>query len=122
MHTVERSHKNIIRVIIALVVILSVAIGLYAYSRTSHTTTRSTQVPDRVLTIEQLKAFDGTDPSLPIYVGLDGLVFDVTAGKEFYVPGGSYHFIAGRNATQALHTYGADLIRKKYPVVARYTE
>ena len=69
---------------------------------------------------QTLSGFDGTDPSKPIYVALDGLVYDVTPGKSFYEVGGTYHFIAGTDASAALHVYGASIIRSKYAVVARF--
>jgi predicted heme/steroid binding protein len=55
-------------------------------------------------TDEQLMAFDGSDPAKPIYVGLNGSIYDVSAGKKTYGPGGSYHFFAGRDAARAFLT------------------
>ncbi|KAA8521721.1 hypothetical protein F0562_012394 [Nyssa sinensis] len=54
------------------------------------------------LTSQQLKQYDGTDPSKPIYVALKGRVFDVTTGKSFYGPGGAYAMFAGKDASRAL--------------------
>ncbi|XP_010929184.1 probable steroid-binding protein 3 [Elaeis guineensis] len=54
------------------------------------------------LTAQQLKGFDGSDPSKPIYVAIRGTVYDVTSGKGFYGPGGSYAVFAGREASRAL--------------------
>ncbi|KAJ9536981.1 hypothetical protein OSB04_029714 [Centaurea solstitialis] len=54
------------------------------------------------LTLDQLKQFDGTNPSNPIYVAVKGRIFDVTTGKSFYGPGGSYAMFAGKDATRAL--------------------
>lgn len=67
-----------------------------------------------------LSEFSGTDPDKPIYLALDGFVYDVTAGKEFYQTGGQYHFLAGRDASAELHIAGAGIIRRKYPIVATY--
>ncbi|CDP21112.1 unnamed protein product [Coffea canephora] len=53
-------------------------------------------------TLQQLKQYDGSDPSKPIYVAVKGQVFDVTAGKSFYGPGGSYCMFAGKDASRAL--------------------
>ncbi len=53
-------------------------------------------------TPEALSAYDGTDPDLPIYVALRGIVFDVSQGRDFYVPGGHYHLLAGRDASCAV--------------------
>lgn len=54
------------------------------------------------LTLQQLKQYDGSDQSKPIYVAVKGRVFDVTAGKTFYGPGGSYCMFAGNDASRAL--------------------
>lgn len=37
------------------------------------------------LTDEELKAYDGSVEGKPIYVGLNGSIYDVTAGKRVYV-------------------------------------
>ncbi|XP_027079654.1 probable steroid-binding protein 3 [Coffea arabica] len=53
-------------------------------------------------TLQQLKQYDGSDPSKPIYVAVKSRVFDVTAGKSFYGPSGSYCMFAGKDASRAL--------------------
>jgi membrane-associated progesterone receptor component len=53
-------------------------------------------------TADQLLQYNGTNPSNPIYVALKGRVFDVTTGKSFYGPGGSYAMFAGKDASRAL--------------------
>eukprot|EP00252_Welwitschia_mirabilis_P002851 TRINITY_DN1286_c0_g1_i1.p1 TRINITY_DN1286_c0_g1~~TRINITY_DN1286_c0_g1_i1.p1 ORF type:complete len:103 (-),score=14.16 TRINITY_DN1286_c0_g1_i1:197-505(-) len=52
--------------------------------------------------VEELRQYDGSDPSKPIYVAIKGRVFDVSSAKNFYGPGGSYGIFAGRDATRAL--------------------
>lgn len=64
-----------------------------------------------------LKQFDGTNDKLPIYVALDGYVYDVTAGRKFYEVGGTYHRIAGKDASSELHIFGGDIIKSKYPII-----
>lgn len=54
------------------------------------------------LTAQQLRGFDGSDPSKPIYVAIRGTVYDVTSGGSFYGPGGPYVVFAGREASRAL--------------------
>ncbi|PWA97897.1 membrane-associated progesterone binding protein 2 [Artemisia annua] len=54
------------------------------------------------LTLNQLKQYDGSDPSKPIYVAVKGRIFDVTTGNSFYGPGGSYAMFAGKDASRAL--------------------
>lgn len=53
------------------------------------------------LTEEELKAYDGTDPEKPIYLGINGLIFDVSASPAFYGPGGHYNHFVGKDATRA---------------------
>lgn len=57
-----------------------------------------------VLTPAQLLLHDGRDPEMPIYLALNGSVYDVSASPHLYGPGGSYHFFAGRDATRAFVT------------------
>lgn len=57
-----------------------------------------------LLTEEQLLAYDGSDPDKPVYVALNGTIYDVSAGSVTYGPGGSYHFFAGKDAARAFLT------------------
>ncbi|XP_078443853.1 membrane-associated progesterone binding protein 2 [Wolffia australiana] len=54
------------------------------------------------LSLVELRAYDGSDEEKPIYVAVKGIVYDVTSGKGFYGPGGSYSVFAGRDASRAL--------------------
>ncbi|EXJ68448.1 uncharacterized protein A1O5_08240 [Cladophialophora psammophila CBS 110553] len=56
------------------------------------------------LTPEQLALYNGSDPAKPIYLAINGTIFDVSAGKHTYGPGGSYEVFAGRDATRAFVT------------------
>ncbi|KAH6790925.1 membrane-associated progesterone binding protein 2 [Perilla frutescens var. frutescens] len=60
------------------------------------------------LTPQQLKAYDGSDPSKPIYVAIRGRIYDVTSGKSFYGPGGSYCVFSGKDASRALAKMSKD--------------
>lgn len=60
------------------------------------------------LTEQQLRQFNGSDPSKPIYVAVKGRIFDVTTGKSFYGPGGAYAMFAGREASRALAKMSKD--------------
>ncbi|KAF7191539.1 Membrane steroid-binding protein 2 [Pseudocercospora fuligena] len=51
------------------------------------------------LTEEELKAYDGTDSEKPIYLGINGTIFDVSASPAFYGPGGHYNHFVGKDAT-----------------------
>mmetsp|Transcript_27200 Transcript_27200/g.48093 ORF Transcript_27200/g.48093 Transcript_27200/m.48093 type:complete len:176 (+) Transcript_27200:108-635(+) len=59
-------------------------------------------VADLEITAEELRKYDGSDPSLPIYLSVNGDIFDVTAGKKNYGPGGGYSLFAGRICDRAL--------------------
>ncbi|EAW07203.1 putative heme/steroid binding domain protein [Aspergillus clavatus NRRL 1] len=56
------------------------------------------------LTPAQLALYNGTDASLPIYLAVNGTIFDVSANPHVYGPGGGYSFFAGRDATRAFVT------------------
>ncbi|KAK6927668.1 Cytochrome b5-like heme/steroid binding domain [Dillenia turbinata] len=51
---------------------------------------------------QDLRSYNGSDSSKPIYIAIKGRVFDVSAGKSFYGPGGAYAMFAGRDASRAL--------------------
>jgi predicted heme/steroid binding protein len=56
------------------------------------------------LTLEELAAYDGTDPEKPIYLAINGTIYDVTAGRRIYGPDGSYKYFAGCDASRAYVT------------------
>lgn len=69
-------------------------------------------------TLEELSKYDGNDKSMPIYLALDGYVYDVSAGRDkFYAPGSPYHELVGKDSSILLHVVGSDIIKKKYKVV-----
>jgi len=51
-----------------------------------------------------LARYDGSDPNKPLYIAIDGDVYDVSANRQTYGPGGSYHIFAGRDAARAYAT------------------
>lgn len=52
---------------------------------------------DTLYTLEELAQYDGVvNKGSPILIGVDGTVFDMTIGKDFYGPGGPYEAFAGR--------------------------
>ncbi|KAK2738021.1 hypothetical protein FQN57_007287 [Myotisia sp. PD_48] len=55
----------------------------------------------RTFTPKKLLPYNGKD-SPSVYLAVRGRVFDVTAGKNFYGPGGPYENFAGRDATRGL--------------------
>jgi predicted heme/steroid binding protein len=62
------------------------------------------------LTPEELAAYDGTDESKPVYLAINGTIYDVSKGRHTYGPGGSYHVFAGCDAARAYVTgcFGED--------------
>ncbi|KAG6013272.1 hypothetical protein E4U43_007381 [Claviceps pusilla] len=56
------------------------------------------------MTEQQLLAHDGRDPSKPLYLAINGTIYDVSNGRRMYGPGGSYHFFAGRDAARGFVT------------------
>ncbi|KAF8007134.1 hypothetical protein BT93_K1208 [Corymbia citriodora subsp. variegata] len=54
------------------------------------------------VTEEQLRAYDGSDPSKPLLMAIKGHIYDVSRSRMFYGPGGSYALFAGRDASRAL--------------------
>ncbi|EDQ92336.1 uncharacterized protein MONBRDRAFT_4813 [Monosiga brevicollis MX1] len=59
------------------------------------------EVPDTSFNEEDLQWLNGAE-SRPVYLALAGRVYDVTAGRHKYGPGGSYHKLAGRDASRPL--------------------
>ncbi|KAJ6516302.1 cytochrome b5-like heme/steroid binding domain-containing protein [Mycena sanguinolenta] len=57
----------------------------------------------RLFSENALAQFNGEVPGRPTYLAIDGDVYDVSKGKA-YQPGGSYHFMAGRDAARAFGT------------------
>ncbi|EEH38812.1 hypothetical protein PAAG_08539 [Paracoccidioides lutzii Pb01] len=56
------------------------------------------------LTPVQLALYNGSDPTLPIYVAINGTIFDVSANPRIYGAGGGYNSLAGVDATRAFAT------------------
>lgn len=68
----------------------------------------------RDFTIDQLKEYTGANGK-PIYVGLCGDVFDVSAASNYYGPSGWYNCFAGRNASRAMAKYCFDEVELNNP-------
>jgi predicted heme/steroid binding protein len=68
------------------------------------TPTPTFQEGPKQYTDADLKAYDGSNPDLPILLAVNGTIYDVSKGRKHYGPGGSYHFFAGADASRAFVT------------------
>lgn len=71
-----------------------------------------------VFTEEDLLPHSGISPMLSIYLGLDGYVYDMSSGREYYGTGGRYHYLACKDSSFLLRIMGSGIIKLKYPVNA----
>jgi predicted heme/steroid binding protein len=112
-----KSTKFKVVLIIIVAFLLVDAIGLYIIFRPSHQT--PIQANLKTYTAAELKKYDGSDPSLPIYLAMDSYVYDITKGKTYYQPGGAYHSLAGKDSSVELHFAGGGIISSKYPIIGK---
>mmetsp|Transcript_10268 Transcript_10268/g.16776 ORF Transcript_10268/g.16776 Transcript_10268/m.16776 type:complete len:158 (-) Transcript_10268:543-1016(-) len=56
----------------------------------------------RSITLDELSKYRGEREDVPIYICIDGKVYDVSDSRGFYGPGEKYHVFAGRDVTRAL--------------------
>jgi len=95
---------------ILLVALIAYLIYKIARSRTD-TVTRSIPTEPELpklrkdFTVQELKAYDGTQPDGRVLVAVNGHVYDVTKGRKFYGPGGPYSAFGGRDASRGLATF-----------------
>ncbi|XP_059282097.1 membrane-associated progesterone-binding protein 4 [Lycium ferocissimum] len=84
---------------IPLIVVLFSLFLFKNFPLKSHYST--SQSSPRLFTVEELALYNGSDPNLPIFLGIIGSVFDVSKGKSHYGVGGGYNHFAGRDASRA---------------------
>lgn len=53
------------------------------------------------LTLDELAKYDGQDKALPLYLAINGSVYDVSVSRTIYGPGGPYSKFAGKDAARA---------------------
>lgn len=105
---------------ISLAIITGIIIGIIFYKVNQPSVKVNMQEKNlKIFTLQELSKFNGVDSRLPIYLALDGYVYDITKGKKFYQVGGSYHYLAGKDSSRELHLVGAGIIKNKYPIVGK---
>lgn len=75
------------------------------------------QQEKRFFSVEELRNYDGRNGS-PVYVGAKGIVFDMTAARDKYGPGGPYAVFAGRDASRALAKHSLDAKEAENPNIS----
>ncbi|CAM6011978.1 unnamed protein product [Sphagnum balticum] len=55
-----------------------------------------------VVTAEELRQYDGSDPTKPLLMAIKSHIYDVSQSRAFYGPGGPYALFAGRDTSRAL--------------------
>ncbi|KAK7683007.1 hypothetical protein QCA50_014040 [Cerrena zonata] len=53
---------------------------------------------------KELALYNGTDQNLPIYLAINGKVYDVTNGRAFYGPPATYSSFSGKDSARAFVT------------------
>ncbi|KAK4141988.1 cytochrome b5-like heme/steroid binding domain-containing protein [Dichotomopilus funicola] len=56
------------------------------------------------LTPSELATYNGSDPSKPLYLAINGTIYDVSSNARTYGPGGSYQYFSGVDAARAYVT------------------
>lgn len=111
--------------IVLAIVVLIIVIAIFVYLKNTKDEIKRKQqqaeqsVDLKLFTENDIAQFNGEDLSKPIYIGLNGYVYDVTAGKKFYKTGGTYHYLAGKDSSAELNEIGGDIIQKKYPIIGK---
>ncbi|XP_065314261.1 uncharacterized protein LOC135923446 [Gordionus sp. m RMFG-2023] len=110
---------NIIILIIAIILFYKVYRKLKI--RCKQKLNECTTVPIRQdLTLKQLREFDGNNGN-PIYIAVNGKIFDVSQKKDYYGPQGPYGIFAGRDATRGLAKFNLSEITDNPPDLSDLT-
>ncbi|KAI0541333.1 hypothetical protein GGR58DRAFT_16500 [Xylaria digitata] len=56
------------------------------------------------LTPAELATYDGTDETKPLYLAINGTIYDVSSNRRTYGPDGSYRYFAGADAARSYVT------------------
>ena len=117
---------KIAAVAVGILLLFVLAFSYRIYSSNNSQQAKLNQQTDQKLlktfTVSSLKEFNGTDPNKPIYMAVEGKVYDVTSGKKFYQTDGDYHYLAGKDSTDDLKPVGTGIITNKYPIIGLVVE
>ncbi|KAH8105496.1 cytochrome b5 [Cristinia sonorae] len=92
--------------VVTVIILLSGKFFTGSYLWENHVSSLKQFIPtnDRLFLESGLAKFDGSVDGRPIYLAIDGIVYDVTPGKSAYGPGGTYSIMAGKDAARAYAT------------------
>ena len=110
--------KKLVIILIVLFVVSFVVFFFYSY-QTKRNMKVVVKEDIQTITLSELSMYDGSDPTKPIYLGLNGYVYDVSEGRKFYETNGTYHYLAGKDSSEELNLIGGDIIVRKYKVIAK---
>lgn len=85
LEEVLTSPLNLFLVVVIAFIIFKICKNQYRHSTTYEPELE--KMKKRDFTLEELKPYDGTGPDGRVLVAVNGKVFDVTKGKQFYGPG-----------------------------------
>ncbi|KAF4523698.1 hypothetical protein B566_EDAN011562 [Ephemera danica] len=108
---------NIINFSLLVVIIIMLYMIYKSYRPTPYARPASSpELPKlrRDFTPEELRAYNGTGPEGRILVAVNGKVFDVTRGRQFYGPGAPYSAFGGRDASRGLATFSVEPAKDDY--------
>ena len=96
-------------IIIGLIAFFALYAGIRCFSAEEEKTAAVKKEDPRkkILSFAEVRRHDGSEPDLPIYVALNGYVFDVTSSDN-YKKGGSYEVFAGHEISMACANYSTD--------------
>lgn len=115
---IQKKMKMMIKNIKYYLVLLALLVLFLTFK--SYTVNSASEFP--TLNASQLAIYNGVDLSKPVYIAYDGLIYDVSSGRnDYYNVGKPYHHLAGRDSTVELNLVGGTIIKSKYKIVARYS-